>query len=70
MSAKDQIMSLLNRYSHTVDSGDLDGFVNAIEFVLASIPTTPGSVPSVEPVIIDGAPGLVFVQRPSFRIPV
>ena len=28
MSAKDQIMSLLNRYSHTVDSGDLDGFVD------------------------------------------
>ena len=28
MSAKDQIISLLNRYSHTVDSGDLDGFVD------------------------------------------
>jgi hypothetical protein len=43
--------------------GDLDGFVNAIEFVLASNPLSPGSVPSVEPVIVDGAPGLVFIQR-------
>ena len=27
MSDKDQILSLLNRYSHTVDSGDIEGFV-------------------------------------------
>jgi 3-phenylpropionate/cinnamic acid dioxygenase small subunit len=31
MSDKDEIMSLLNRYSHTVDSGDIEGFVALFE---------------------------------------
>lgn len=31
MSAKDKIMSLLNRYSHTVDGGDIEGFVALFE---------------------------------------
>jgi len=31
MSDKDEIMSLLNRYSHTVDGGDIEGFVALFE---------------------------------------
>ena len=31
MSDKEQILSLLNRYSFTVDSGDLEGFVALFE---------------------------------------
>jgi hypothetical protein len=31
MSEQDQILSLLNRYSHTVDSGDIKGFVALYE---------------------------------------
>ncbi len=42
MSDKDEIMSLLNQYSHTVDSGDIDGFVALFEkgewYVVGSTP--------------------------------
>ncbi len=31
MSDRDQILSLLNKYSHTVDGGDIDGFVALFE---------------------------------------
>ncbi len=31
MSDKDEIMSLLNQYSHRVDSGDIDGFAALFE---------------------------------------
>ena len=31
MSDKEEIMSLLNRYSHTVDGGDIEGFVALFE---------------------------------------
>ncbi|MGK0185588.1 MAG: hypothetical protein ACI9R3_001366 [Verrucomicrobiales bacterium] len=42
---------------------DFDGFVNAIEFALASAPTQRGSVPTIEPVVIEGSPAIRFLRR-------
>ncbi len=46
MSDKEEIMSLLNRYSHTVDGGDIDGFVALYdkgEWYVADTPPNRGS---------------------------
>ena len=42
---------------------DSDGFVNAVEFALASNPTRGASVPEFDPVTVDGNPAIRFVQR-------
>lgn len=46
MSDKEEILSLLNRYSHTIDSGDIEGFAELFdkgEFYVEGSPPNRGS---------------------------